>query len=219
MLSWSRRALLLGAVLAAGPLAAPTVSADQPERQRFEAELMPVPHDPAKDAGSNATGEGKLHLTGTQLAVKFRAEDVTPGLNHLVHIHGETQARNECPDSLAWDTDGDGLISVSEGAADVSPSQPGYGPVQVSLTRAGDVSAASGGALDRMPTADADGDVKYRRTFALPAPVPSGSPEDIAGHLGDMAMVIHGHDLDGDGAYSNSTEATLPLACGEIVKD
>ncbi|MGH3327817.1 MAG: hypothetical protein ACRDPT_08520 [Streptomycetales bacterium] len=219
MLSWSRRALLLGAVLAAGPLAAPTVSADQPQEQRFETELMPVPHDPAKDAGSHATGESKLKLTGTELAVKFRAEDVTPGLNHLVHIHGETQARNECPDSLAWDTDGDGLISVGEGAADVSSTQLGYGPVQVSFTREGDVSADSGGALARMPMADADGEVRYKRTFALPSPVPSGSPEDIAGHLDDMAMVIHGHDLDGDGAYSNSTEASLPLACGEIVAD
>ncbi|MEO5610834.1 MAG: hypothetical protein ABIQ92_14345, partial [Ornithinibacter sp.] len=63
----------------------------------FQANLKPVPHDTVADGGSNVTGHASMRLTGRTLAIDLSATGLTPGEPHAMHIHGDTQARNECP--------------------------------------------------------------------------------------------------------------------------
>jgi hypothetical protein len=205
-----------GLLLTAPLLAPPAASAHGPEERTFAATLRPVPHDPAVDGGSTARGQAEFELRGVRLRAEIEVRGVSPRLRHLMHVHGSTRARNECPDSLAYDTDGDGLISVPEGAVTSPQGRPGYGPVQVSFTTSGDVGAASGGALDRMAPADAAGRIDYARTFRLPTPVDAVSPAALARAFPGLHVVVHGHDIDGNGAYDSPLELSLPVACGAI---
>lgn len=206
-------ALALGLPLATAPGAAAGAA---PAQREFMAHLRPVPHDPAKDGGSEVNGIAHVERMGTRVDVMLRARGLSPSLQHLVHIHGDIDAKNECPDSLLYDTDHDGLISVPEGATDIDADHLGYGPVQVSLTNRGDVSAASGGAFERMPFAGPGGRIRYHREFMLPTAVTGESPAAVARHLGQMHMVIHGDDINHNGAYDDATEASLPVACGPL---
>ena len=76
--------------------------------------------------------------------------------------------------------------------------------------------------LSRAPVADHFGFAFYQRTFTVPG--------NIADRLGDMHIVVHGHDLNGNGTYDGplSTlsplvggpvplEAELPVACGPLL--
>jgi hypothetical protein len=70
------------------------------------------------------------------------------------------------------DTDGDGFISTIEGL-------PAYGEIQISLTTEGDVSTASGLALERFPVADASGSGRVRS--------PGESQRSTNNHIGVVA--------------------------------
>jgi hypothetical protein len=85
----------------------------------------------------------------------------------------------------------------------------------VSLTTTGDTSPASGLALDRFASANAFGVLHFERTIKI--------PRDVAPDIAGKHVVIHGEDLNGDGAYGGRTtalgaplEAELPVACGEV---
>ena len=125
-----------------------------------------------------------------------------------------------CP-SAANDTDGDGLITNEEAAGE-------YGDVFFALTTRGDTSPKSGLALDRMPTADADGDIDYERTFAA-----DEVPDGLIKHLSDVHVVQHGIDVNDNGRYDMEgagvstfaqnlgvngvpEEATDPASCGVV---
>jgi hypothetical protein len=183
----------------------------------FQATLEPVPHDHVADGGSDVHGQASLRLTGRSLDIRLTATGLTPNEPHAMHIHGDTQARNECP-GIEADTDTgdpidpasfvagtpDGLISLAEGL-------PDYGPIDVSLTTTGDTSAASGLSLERFVTADAAGRIDYHRSVVV--------PKDVAKNLGNLHIVLHGTDLPGDAdasSLSSLFEATLPVACGGI---
>ena len=188
-------------------------SADSAEPELYRAALRPVPHDPAADAGSNVAGRAKLSLEGNMLKVRLKARGLSPLLPHAAHIHGEEAAGElaMCPGAdRRDDLVDDGLIETVEGLGD-------YGGILVSFTTSGDTTAASGLALDRMPVAKENGLLKYKRTLEVPS--------RIADRLDELHVVIHGEDLDGDGAYGGRTtalgaplEAELPVACGEIVQ-
>lgn len=187
---------LLFAIVAALMLASVALARGE-EKAEFGADLAAL-------NGSGASGEAELKLEGARLEAKIESEGLEPGLPHLQHIHGRAQAVSECP-TLAADQppngNGDGLISVGEGV-------PFYGPVLVSFTTVGDTSAASSGALDRFPVADEDGELRYARTFDV--------PPEVAANLGSFAIVQHGVDLNGNGAYDNAFEVSLPANCGKI---
>lgn len=185
----------------------------------FDAALHAVPHDHVADGGSDVNGHASLRLTGRTLDINLSATGLTPGEPHAMHIHGDTQAANECPgieadantgdpidpDSFTAGTP-DGLISLAEGL-------PDYGPIDVSLTVTGDTSASSGLSLERFLKADANGSIQYHRSVIV--------PKDVAKNLGNLHIVIHGADLPGDSddsSLSSLFEATLPVACGEIDK-
>ncbi|MEO6791804.1 MAG: hypothetical protein ABI249_00125 [Ornithinibacter sp.] len=182
----------------------------------FQANLKPVPHNAVADGGSDVHGQASMRLTGRTLAIDLSAKGLTPGESHAMHIHGDTQARNECPGIDADVNTGDpidpssfiagmpdGLISLGEGGTE-------YGPIDVSLTATGDTSPTSGLTLGRFLTADAKGNIDYHRSVVV--------PKAVAKNLSNLHIVIHGTDLNGDGSSVDSLfQATLPVACGEIV--
>ena len=175
----------------------------------FGASLEPVPHDPAADAGSSVSGRARLFRIGNLVSVGVRATGLSP-LPHAMHIHGKDNPEVAfCPGAdRRDDLVDDGLIETVEGLDD-------YGPVQVSLTTRGDTSTESTLALDRFPVASADGVLSYQRIFRMPL--------EVSSRLEAKHIVIHGVDLNGNGAYEGRTtalgaplEADLPVACGEI---
>ncbi|MEO7423251.1 MAG: hypothetical protein ABIU87_12780 [Ornithinibacter sp.] len=206
------------AVLLAVPatLALSTGAAFAVSAGNFHASLQPVPHSESKDGGSDVHGQASMRLTGRTLAIDLSATGLTPNEPHAMHIHGDTQARNECPGIGVDMNTGDpvdpasyiegvkdGLISLGEGATE-------YGPIDVSLTATGDTSPNSGLTLGRFLKADSNGTIAYHRRVVV--------PKDVAKNLANLHIVIHGTDLNGDGSSVDSLfQATLPVACGEIV--
>lgn len=179
--------------------------------ERYVAALNAVPHDPAADGGSNASGRAMLALRGDTVSVLLKARGLSPNLPHAAHIHGKDHPEiSTCPgaDRRVGGVS-DSLIETVDGLAD-------YGPILVSFTTSGDTTPASGLALDRMPMAKDNGKFTFRRDIQVPA--------EVADHLDEKHIVIHGHDIDGDGNYNAGPitalgaplEAELPVACGEI---
>ena len=171
-------------------------------QEAFQADLAPLNE-------SGASGTANLALEGDQLTTDIASEGLAPNLPHAQHIHGLEQAISECP-TILNDQNADGLVSTPEG-------EPSYGPILTSFTTEGDTSPASGLAVDRFPVANEDGTLSYGRTF--------GVPSDVAQRLGEFAIVQHGVDLNGNGAYdgvasdldpSVPLEATLPTNCGPV---
>jgi hypothetical protein len=176
--------------------------------------------DELNHSGSHATAtltsrdDGSLH-------VKITGSGFTPKSPHAQHIHGSTSGHMfTCPPASA-DKNGDGQVSTEEGL-------PQYGDVFVSLTTKGDTSKASGLAVDRMPVADADGNLSYERTIPAAA-LPAGTLDNLQ-HL---HIVQHGLDANGNGKYDAAAlgesvfarslgvkgipeEATNPATCGEV---
>ncbi len=176
----------------------------------LRAHLEPVPHHPSADSGSNVTGQAHLVRRGGELMVRVTARGLSPDLPHLMHIHGDVQAENECPDRhRARGGVNDRLIETVDGL-------PDYGPIQVTFSTRGGTSPQSGLALNRAPVANEQGHLTYHRTLTI--------PKELRGDLDDLHIVIHGEDLDDDGAYDPGPitqlgaplEAELPVACGEI---
>jgi hypothetical protein len=191
------------ALIAAAVVASVAVATNG--KMRFEANIAPIPHSASADGGSNVTGWAKLTADGTQVHVNLHLRGLSPNLPHAMHIHGILGDSNVCPPASA-DTNGDGLISLEEGA-------PFYGPIDASFTESGDTSAASGLALERFPVADANGNIDYNRTFTI--------PQNVIDSMGALHIVVHGLDRDGDatgpvGGYDTLFEAVLPVACGTI---
>ena len=201
-------ATLVAALMAGGALAG---KRGGPEMYR--AELNPVPHARAADAGSNVSGKAKLWVRNGTADVHVKAHGLSPNLPHAMHIHGKEAAGEiaMCPGAERRDdVVNDGLIETAEGL-------PDYGGILVSFTLFGDTSPMSALALDRFPVAKQNGLLKYKRTIDLPA--------NVASRLDDLHIVIHGEDLNRDGMYGGRTtvlgaplEAELPVACGEITR-
>ena len=170
----------------------------------FMADLNPLNH-------SHAHGHAVLQKDGRMLDTKIYSTGLAPGLPHAQHIHGMAQAISECP-TLAADQNGDSLINTAEGL-------PSYGPIQVSLTTRGDTSPASALAVNRFPTANSTGLLRYDRDLIV--------SRKVARNLGKFAIVQHGVDLNHNGRYDFSAgpseldpslpqEATIPANCGVI---
>lgn len=130
---------------------------------------------------SGVSGTAKLWLQGDKLTVEIEAMGLEMNRLHPQHIHGfkENNKNATCPTASA-DTDGDGIISLAEGL-------PSYGPVLLSLTD--------------FPTADAEGNIHYRKEFTI-------TPDLLP--LQNRAIVLHGMTVNGEYV------ATLPVACGQV---
>ncbi|WP_433825859.1 hypothetical protein ACQP2E_27590 [Actinoplanes sp. CA-015351] len=154
---------------------------------------------------SGASGTATLTaLDNGDLKISIRSRGLVPGSPHAQHLHGSADGMDfHCP-AMSADTDGDGYVSTEEGV-------PDYGDIFVSLTTKGDVSRASGLAVDRMPSADSKGVLSYDRTIAG-ADLPAGT----VAHLKDLHIVQHGIDANGNDAYDMKAlgESTLAKAAG-----
>lgn len=190
--------------------------------------LVPAPAsadtvDFSLDEFNNSGASGQATLTSNadgSLTVRITGTGFTPESPHAQHIHGAATGDFFCPPASA-DADGDGQVATEEGVAQ-------YGDVMVSLTTKGDASADSGLAVDRMPVADADGNLDYERT--IPADM---IPEGIVDNLENLHIVQHGLDVNGNDKYDMEAlgesvfakslgvkgipeEATNPATCGEV---
>jgi len=205
------RSLLVMSALAVLCLPA-TAAADTTVRAR----LVEV-----NDSGASGTAT----LTATDdggLKVVIRSEGLVPGVFHAQHIHGSEHGGHfMCPTLKKNDTDGDGVITNEEGMGE-------YGLIFFPLTTRGSATPKDALAADRMPVADAQGRIRYERTF--PAEM---LPDGLLDHLASMHVVQHGIDANGNGKYDldalgESTfaknqgkagvpeEVTNPAACGVV---
>jgi hypothetical protein len=175
--------------------------------------------DEMNGSGSHATASVTTNDDGS-LTVDISGTGFTPNSPHAQHIHGSPTGDFFCPTASA-DTNGDGQVATEEGVAQ-------YGGVMVSLTTKGDASADSGLAVDRMPVADANGNLEYHRT--IPA---SDIPDGVVENLANLHIVQHGLDANGNDKYDLDAlgesvfakslgvdgipeEATNPATCGEV---
>lgn len=171
----------------------------------------------SNNSGSSSTAN--LSISGDQLKVDITGTGFTPNSPHAQHFHGSFDENKDftCPTSAA-DADGDGQVNTEEGL-------PTYGDIMISLTTKGDTTPESGLAIDRMPTADANGNLSYSRTITL--------PEGAGAKLKNLHIVQHGldangndkYDLDalGESSFAKSVgvndipeEATNPATCGTV---
>jgi hypothetical protein len=197
--------------LASPALGSDRQSDDRPNAETYHATLDAVPHHPRADSGSNVNGYAKVVDVNGELKVEVAAYGLSPLLPHLMHIHGELEAQNECPGPQfrAGGVD-DRLIETADGL-------PAYGPIQVTFSTRGDTSPDSALALNRAPVANKAGTLSYQRVLL-------DVPDDVLDELDDLHIVIHGEDLDDDGMYDPGPitalgaplEAELPVACGEL---
>jgi len=170
-------------------------------------------------SGAQATATITTNDDGS-MTVEIQGSGFTPDSPHAQHIHGDASGDFFCPSPSA-DANGDGQVATEEGVTQ-------YGDVMVSLTTTGDASADSGLAVDRMPVADADGNLEYSRTIPASA-IPAGITENIE----NLHIVQHGLDVNGNGKYDLPAlgesvfakslgvkgipeEATNPATCGEV---
>lgn len=198
--------LILSTAVAVGLSLTLAPAASAQEGQQLQADLT-------EQNGSGAQATATVTVTGTEMTVEIEGSGFTPGESpHAQHIHGVIGGENTCPTD-AQDANGDGFVNTSEGQAT-------YGPILVSLTTEGGMAAdADALAVDRMPVADANGNLTYSRTFEVSA--------DVAENIDALHIVQHGVDFDGSGAYDGDrmsdldpalpAEATDPADCGELV--
>lgn len=168
-------------------------------------------------SGSSSTAT--LWMKGDTVKVHITGTGFVPKAPHAQHLHGSFSGDKTftCPSSAA-DKDGDGQVTVEEGL-------PMYGGIMISLTTKGDTSAKSGLAVDRMPVADAKGNLEYDRTIHL--------PKGAGAKLKHLHIVQHGVDANHNGRYDMGAlgessfakslgakgipeEATNPATCGMI---
>ncbi len=165
---------------------------------------------------SGASGSTKITVSddGETMTVEVTADGLNLDGPHAMHIHGivdgDTVLPSSCP-TMAEDADGDGVVTVLEGAVK-------YGSVQVSLTTEGDTSSDSALAVERYPAGDS---VRYVRS-GIPI------PDVLKPSLGKMHVVVHGIDENGNGMLdldqderSSLTddlprEGTAPALCGTL---
>ncbi|HUQ44413.1 MAG TPA: hypothetical protein VM451_08430 [Candidatus Limnocylindria bacterium] len=179
----------------------------------YSASTSPVQSASAQSTypGLNVSGTATFTVSGNILTANIVASGLTPGLPHLMHIHGVVGMQNDCPGaSVADDRVDDGLIDTVEGL-------PSYGPIDVTFSTSGSTTPGAALSLATAPVASETGTLTYSRTFRIPG--------KIAAHLSDLHVVIHGADLDGSGGYDGvdgslgagiPLEAEIPVSCGAI---
>lgn len=166
--------------------------------------------------GTTGTGSITVDVTGDQAAVKLQvsglAETFMDGpYPHVQHIHGGAQG--VCP-TAADDANGDGIVSVSEGAGR-------YGGILTTLTTSGATTPAEGLNLE---LGGQGGSYSVDRTITLDADTKA------ALEAGTAVVVVHGLDPATAGVseevFASPSDldpelplgATSPALCGTLVK-
>lgn len=200
------------AVLAALPAALLGVAGSAPVFAEEDTPAYQIDLEQLNDSGSKGTV--LLSARGTELTVWIKSEGMVPGQPSAQHLHGSTEGHDfVCPDDSA-DTNGDGILNNTEATVH-------YGDINIALTVSGDTDAATSGlAVDRMPVADKEGKISYKRTIPV--------SQDVIDHIKDLHVVQHGIDRNGNDKYDFEgagkseldpklpQEATAPTNCGEV---
>ncbi|MFF0598718.1 hypothetical protein [Streptomyces antibioticus] len=201
------------AVLAALPAAALlTFAGSAPAFAEEDTPAYQIDLEQLNDSGSKGTV--LLSARGTELTVWIKSEGMVPGQPSAQHLHGSTEGHDfVCPDDSA-DANGDGILDNTEATVH-------YGDINIALTVSGDTDAATSGlAVDRMPVADKEGKISYKRTIPV--------SQDVIDHIKDLHVVQHGIDRNGNDKYDFEgagkseldpklpQEATAPTNCGEV---
>lgn len=170
-----------------------------------------------------SSGKANIAVVGDRMAITIKMNGVPMSMTHLQHIHtGST-----CPTQAA-DTNGDSFVDVIEGV-------PTYGPILIPLD--GDLRTQAGGASGS-PRASSAGTYTYFKTVSLTDMLTDlGAPdEDTADATAKLApgeelnlegrhIVIHGVPASTllpatvQSFVGAPPQATLPIACGVIVRD
>ncbi|WP_299167391.1 CHRD domain-containing protein [uncultured Arthrobacter sp.] len=165
--------------------------------------------------GTTGTGSITVDVKGTQATVNLEvsglAETFMGGpYPHVQHLHG--LAMGTCP-TPADDENGDGIVSVTEGA-------DRYGAIQTTLSTSGDTSPAAG--LD-LALGGQGGSYTISRTFEL------NQETQDALDAGTAVVVVHGLDPATAGVseevFNSPSDlnpdlplgATSPALCGTLV--
>jgi hypothetical protein len=148
---------------------------------------------------SGVNGHAVLWQMGDTLRVNMTVNGLDPDLGHVQHIHGKAEGAAECP-TLALDSNGDGFVELSEGV-------PAYGPVILQLVQ--DPTTAPSPA--NFPAPNRGGVTQTRVTYG------GDGLSDRLGTLDDRVIVVHGLDVNDNGAYDGPFELAMPVACGVIV--
>lgn len=205
-MSIARTALLIPAAgFAALLLAAAPAMASTSGSGSAQGNLDPVPLNDAPGSGS-----AMVEVDGTTVSFTLAYEGLLVDAPHAAHIHHSDDTPHQCP-TADLDADDSGTLNTTETAS-------AYGPIVVSLTTEGDTSPDSGLAVDRFGVGD---NVSYSRGDVEVS-------EEVAAAVlaGEVAVVVHGVDHDGSGAFDGDTmsdldpalptEATDPALCGVL---
>lgn len=197
--------MLVPLAAAAVPLAMIPGAAFASSGTEYQATLNPINH-------SSGSGQLTLTLSGNTATINENWTGLAPTFGgaaypHVQHIHGG--AKGECPTTAA-DTNGDGVISTTEGA-------PAYGGIDTTLSVSGDTSPAAGTNLKIAPSGSS---LTYHRVITLSA----SAVHDI--QAGTAVIVVHGLDPatlskkaqgeKSDLVPSLPLAATSPALCGVL---
>jgi hypothetical protein len=180
----------------------------------------------AKLVEQNDSGaSGTVSLTALNnggLKVVIHSQGLVPDQPHAQHIHGSAHGGHfGCPTLKENDTDGDGVLTNEEATGE-------YGTVFLALTTEGGVTPQDGLDVKRMPVADSEGNLDYKRTLSA-----KEVPDGLIEHLSSLHVVQHGIDTNNNGKYDVEAlgvstfaeslgvpnipeEATDPASCGVV---
>ena len=171
-------------------------------------------------------GHARLSFSGTDLQINLRASGLIPGMLHPAHIHGMLNGTNASCPTFANDANGDGYVSVFEGA-------PAYGPIKLNLTSPQTAFGAPANAtlfapfagvpnLANFPQVGKNKQFVLNQTyvFNLSNSYDSQAYTSLRA-LQNQHIVIHGayapQSVDTAGGGSQIVyDPLLPVACGEI---
>jgi hypothetical protein len=189
------------ALFAAGPAIAQTSGATS-----YQADLQALNH-------ASASGTLMLTLDGSQATITEHVTGLAATFGgkpypHVQHIH--IAAKGTCP-TMAADTNGDGVVSTTEGASF-------YGAIGATLSTSGPTTPASGTVLTIAPSGAS---FDYSRTITLDA----ATLASIRANTG--VIVVHGLDPATLSAKAQAEKsdlvpslplaATSPVLCGALV--
>jgi hypothetical protein len=215
--TWRKYRWALAAVLALVVVAIVVVAAGSGSKSKRTPAVLPglrfaTPLGAVPDNRVTATGNATIRLNGDMATVAVTTNGLLSGAAHAMHIHAG--GMGQCPPASAARLH-NGHLSI-----DTSNGGPFYGPPVVSLTTVGDTSRRSIIDFTRYPTT---GNIRYKRTFAVPASVAAQI------RRGNAVIVVHGIDYDGNGVYDDvlqrsdlshklPAEATDPALCGAVAR-
>lgn len=184
---------------------------------------------------THVSGNASFMQVGRHLTVTINATGLEPGV-HPIHIHGKDQAKAECP-TASNDTNGDGYVSVIEGA-------PAYGLIKLNLTSPQTAFGtpptpalfypfAGTPKISSFPFVGTNGVLHFSNTFTFNNTSAAQAAFKSLKPLGDQAVVIHGaiapQSVDAAAfaalgsplpvGYDPSLmtyDALLPVGCGTI---